>query len=754
MKYVCILLLFFWSSSLPLFAQNEQLEYAFHFETAKSELPEEAKQSIDSIIQQAQVWTNHQLVVKGHTDNTGTSTSNMALSQMRAEEVKRMLEQGGIATARISLEALGEQEPLASNEYEAGRRRNRRVEILLVGNKARLGYTEQQQRNSRILRKLRAEVPSYTLEQPAVERYLTTKQGTKLYIPKDAFDVPKGTAVVLKIREAYKKSDMILNGLSTTSNGKRLVTGGMVKIEASANGQPVRLKEGKTLAVNVPSKKPNGRMKLFYADTAARTINWVNPEPLAINNPRAIESQPFYNEQKLFSTADERYYYGRRNMSPSEIESRRSKRYLSRAAPRDLSEDLMEPQTPDPIDTTKLKFWQQQMKTVSAEVNEPCTSFVCKIKQFFRTPKRKAALKQKNEDRLQNIQDHIQTQKEWLARQQEQHKKYLEEVKLYTTKKEKLQQEYRLAINNWDAELRRIDSINFEYACKNKDIGNLFAHYNKREKEACQRTYAVNTFEEAQKAKKREHLLKYIQFYMPMRCAIDSIALAQFLENYPTLKAMNQQFITLAYEKKDTNYIRWRKGEKAVLLALPVMYNVGSLEEVRALQLKEKIYANKDFYAAKMQEFGVNSLEEAYEAHKKLLAEKKKWELQVGYVFQTANLGNWINCDYFPSRTKEALICQNFELPVSPQATTTYLVFKDIASVMSGYPSYKNLQRWYTFNNIPKDKAMQVVSFYLDQNGQTQVASRTLLASETLEKLEYKPMTLEAFKEVLLNLDV
>ena len=67
--------------------------------------------------------------VEGHTDSTGSEDYNMSLSSRRAESVKNLLLQRGVASTRVETMAFGESSPIASNDIEAGRMQNRRVEI-------------------------------------------------------------------------------------------------------------------------------------------------------------------------------------------------------------------------------------------------------------------------------------------------------------------------------------------------------------------------------------------------------------------------------------------------------------------------------------------------------------------------------------------------------------------------------------------------------------------------------------------------
>lgn len=70
--------------------------------------------------------------VEGHTDSRGSDTYNMDLSMRRAEAVKNLLRQRGVAGNRIEVVGFGETMPVATNDTEAGRQRNRRVEIKIA----------------------------------------------------------------------------------------------------------------------------------------------------------------------------------------------------------------------------------------------------------------------------------------------------------------------------------------------------------------------------------------------------------------------------------------------------------------------------------------------------------------------------------------------------------------------------------------------------------------------------------------------
>ena len=77
------------------------------------------------------------IIAVGHTDSVGTDAYNQKLSIRRAEAVKAYLQAKGIEANRIYTEGKGEKQPVDSNKTAAGRAKNRRVEIEVVGTRAK-----------------------------------------------------------------------------------------------------------------------------------------------------------------------------------------------------------------------------------------------------------------------------------------------------------------------------------------------------------------------------------------------------------------------------------------------------------------------------------------------------------------------------------------------------------------------------------------------------------------------------------------
>jgi outer membrane protein OmpA-like peptidoglycan-associated protein len=106
------------------------------FEFGKATLSAEAKQNINNLASSLNKYPNTNIMVIGHTDNVGSDPFNMNLSRDRAASVKSYAMVQGVNPGRLKTEGKGETEPIASNDTDAGRAQNRRVEIVIVANDA------------------------------------------------------------------------------------------------------------------------------------------------------------------------------------------------------------------------------------------------------------------------------------------------------------------------------------------------------------------------------------------------------------------------------------------------------------------------------------------------------------------------------------------------------------------------------------------------------------------------------------------
>lgn len=104
------------------------------FATNSSTLEPQAKTNIRKLAVILNKYPDTNVLVTGHTDFDGSDEYNQALSERRAKAVSDYSKSQGITSSRLSVIGLGENEPIASNETESGKRENRRVEIAVFAN--------------------------------------------------------------------------------------------------------------------------------------------------------------------------------------------------------------------------------------------------------------------------------------------------------------------------------------------------------------------------------------------------------------------------------------------------------------------------------------------------------------------------------------------------------------------------------------------------------------------------------------------
>lgn len=105
------------------------------FDFNKSTLKGDAKSNIAKLVETLNKEPGTEILVVGHTDNVGTLAANDKVSNDRARSVKDYAVSQGLAGSRIRTEGKNYSEPIASNDTEAGRAQNRRVEVVIVAGK-------------------------------------------------------------------------------------------------------------------------------------------------------------------------------------------------------------------------------------------------------------------------------------------------------------------------------------------------------------------------------------------------------------------------------------------------------------------------------------------------------------------------------------------------------------------------------------------------------------------------------------------
>ena len=104
------------------------------FEFDSDRIGSNAGTNLKQLAQSLDKYPNTDLMIVGHTDATGSDPYNQGLSERRARSAADYLVSQGVTRTRLQANGRGETEPIASNDDEAGRQQNRRVEVAIYAN--------------------------------------------------------------------------------------------------------------------------------------------------------------------------------------------------------------------------------------------------------------------------------------------------------------------------------------------------------------------------------------------------------------------------------------------------------------------------------------------------------------------------------------------------------------------------------------------------------------------------------------------
>lgn len=109
-------------------------ENTVNFDFNSANLTTVAKTNLDKLVTVLKNNPDTNINIYGHTDSIGSDAVNLRISSQRAEAVKNYLVAKGISASRMFTEGLGKSSPIASNDTDEGRAKNRRVEFAITAN--------------------------------------------------------------------------------------------------------------------------------------------------------------------------------------------------------------------------------------------------------------------------------------------------------------------------------------------------------------------------------------------------------------------------------------------------------------------------------------------------------------------------------------------------------------------------------------------------------------------------------------------
>ncbi|BAV07267.1 OmpA family protein [Filimonas lacunae] len=277
-------------------AQTPALQRVIYFEPGKAAVHSSILASLQRYYDSVKLDNSVHVFIAGHADSGGGYEQNMLLSKERALYIKECLVKSGIADSLISVEYFGTDKPVASNATTEGRNKNRRVEVSISIEARPVEGDASVVKMNELLAAMASPVQEFTVSR-LKDTVIKCSNGTIIgmkansLIPLPGSDSDK---VVLKVKEDVTIGDMLLDNLSTTSDGKILETSGMIYMEAfDSKGNRLELQRGKGLEIAMPADSLKLDVQLFNGTVNAHShaLNWVPDKesvPVGVSWPACL----------------------------------------------------------------------------------------------------------------------------------------------------------------------------------------------------------------------------------------------------------------------------------------------------------------------------------------------------------------------------------------------------------------------------------------------------------------------------------
>jgi len=280
------MLLFIYSA----YGQNNLLKESIYFETAKYDLTAESKSTLDNLLDSLEKFQTYKIFIKGNTDNVGDSAYNKALSELRINSTVDYFTNHDISKSVFTTAAFGEEQPIVANVSDHGKQRNRRVDISISFiRKVPVDSSQFLPSIWELYKQTEIESQQFCINSTR-DTVLRCDKGTLVYVKANSFKIPstcKTNCLTIKVKEDFLKSEMILDNLSTTSNGQLIETQGMVYTEANdCKGNKLNLLKGKDLIVFVPTDTIVPETQIFQGNRTPHDsiMNWTVSNTSVLGN--------------------------------------------------------------------------------------------------------------------------------------------------------------------------------------------------------------------------------------------------------------------------------------------------------------------------------------------------------------------------------------------------------------------------------------------------------------------------------------
>jgi len=300
LKYAVTILLLF---PFIMYAQTQHFSKSIYFASGRYGITGADKAMLAGVTDSLKNVTSYTIHINGYADNVGNAGYNKKLSGKRAFVVRQFLLSKSLDQQVVIVTPFGKENPVGDNTTIAGRQLNRRVDIVV-------DFVKMVKAVDTIATPLPSINELYNkLQRPpqvfcinnTKDTSIRCQQGTVIYIKAWSFRLPadcSNSCVTFKVREDFAKSDMILDGLSTTSNGEPLESQGMLYTEANdCKGRKLNLENGKDITVFLPTDTVRADAKIFKGEwlPGDNIINWKNDSNAVLSHVKQSDLLPCGN---------------------------------------------------------------------------------------------------------------------------------------------------------------------------------------------------------------------------------------------------------------------------------------------------------------------------------------------------------------------------------------------------------------------------------------------------------------------------
>ena len=259
---------------ISLFAGAQRpILHNVYFTEDSYEMTEDLKSQLDSLYDKAPYGATINLGVVGQIKNHGNKNYSNNISEKRSESVKTYLVSRGLESKNISIIHV----PYGKNRLTIGDWKQKKNTIQLY----EIVWLKPKNENLILVRP--DSMPFKPSQKFVINQHngfiITGKEGTIVTIPDNAFTMMNGAPVpcnkiIIELIECIELGDAIMQGLTTSSGGKMLYTGGMIFLAAWCDGLPLTVKPGLTIQIKIRARPKMYDMELFLATPGKNGIDW------------------------------------------------------------------------------------------------------------------------------------------------------------------------------------------------------------------------------------------------------------------------------------------------------------------------------------------------------------------------------------------------------------------------------------------------------------------------------------------------